>query len=45
MKGEKHVYSGNWKLKVEGAMANVTPDAVKAAMHEKAAAPKSEKVA
>lgn len=39
MKGEKHVYAGNMKLKAEGAMANVTPDAVKAAMHEKMAKP------
>jgi short-subunit dehydrogenase len=45
MKGEKHVYSGNWKLKMEGAVASVTPDAVKSAMHEKAATPKNEKVA
>lgn len=41
MKGEKHVYAGNMKLKVEGAAANLTPDAVKASMHEKMARPKS----
>jgi len=44
MKGEKHVYTG-WKTKVEVATANITPDAVKAAMHEKMAKPKDEKVA
>ncbi|HEY4008721.1 MAG TPA: SDR family NAD(P)-dependent oxidoreductase [Acidobacteriaceae bacterium] len=43
MKGEKHVYSASWKTKMEGAMANVTPDAVKASMHEKAAKPLNEK--
>lgn len=41
MKGEKHVYTG-WKTKVEGAAANITPDAVKSAMHEKMAKPKAE---
>ncbi len=44
MKGEKHVYTG-WKTKLEGATANVTPDALKASMHEKMAKPKDEKVA
>lgn len=44
MKGEKHVYTG-WKTKMEGAAANLTPDAVKASMHEKMAKPKDEKVA
>jgi hypothetical protein len=39
MKGEKHVYSASWKTKLEGATANITPDAVKAAMHEKMAKP------
>lgn len=43
MKGEKHVYSASWKTKMEGAMANVTPDAVKASMHEKQARPLNEK--
>jgi short-subunit dehydrogenase len=44
MKGEKHVYTG-WKTKVEGATSAVIPDAVKAAMHDKMAKPKDEKVA
>lgn len=44
MKGEKHVYTG-WKTKLEGATSNVTPDALKASMHEKMAKPKDEKVA
>lgn len=39
MKGKKHVYAADLKTKVEGAMANITPDAVKAAMHEKMAKP------
>ncbi|MDP9040316.1 MAG: SDR family NAD(P)-dependent oxidoreductase [Acidobacteriota bacterium] len=39
MKGEKHVYSASWTTKLEGATANITPDAVKAAMHEKMARP------
>lgn len=39
MKGEKHVYAADLKTKIEGAMANFTPDAVKAAMHEKMAKP------
>jgi short-subunit dehydrogenase len=43
MKGEKHVYSASWKTKMEGAMANVVPDAAKASMHEKAARPLNEK--
>jgi uncharacterized protein len=43
MKGEKHVYSASWKTKLEGAMANVTPDAVKASMHEKMARPLNER--
>jgi short-subunit dehydrogenase len=43
MKGEKHVYAASWKVKMEGAMANVTPDAVKASMHEKQAKPLNEK--
>ncbi|HEX4488519.1 MAG TPA: SDR family NAD(P)-dependent oxidoreductase, partial [Terriglobales bacterium] len=37
MSGEKHVYSGNWKVKMEGSTANITPDSVQAAMHEKMA--------
>ena len=43
MKGEKHVYSASWKTKMEGATSNVTPDALQAAMHEKAARPLNEK--
>jgi short-subunit dehydrogenase len=43
MKGDKHVYAASWKVKMEGAMANVTPDAVKASMHEKQAKPLNEK--
>lgn len=34
MKGEKHVYAASWKTKLEGAVMNFVPDAVKAAMHE-----------
>ena len=45
MKGEKHVYAGNWKLKVEGATAGMTPDALKASMHEKMTRPLGEKKA
>jgi short-subunit dehydrogenase len=43
MKGEKHVYAGNAKLKVEGATANLQPDALQASMHEKMARPLGEK--
>lgn len=43
MAGEKHIYAGNMKLKAEGAVANVVPDSVKAAMHEKMAKPLDEK--
>ncbi len=39
MKGEKHVYSASFNTKVQGAVANVVPDAVKAAMHEKMTKP------
>ena len=45
MKGEQHIYAGNTKLKLEGATANIMPDSVQAAMHEKMARPKDEKVA
>lgn len=45
MSGEQHVYAGNAKLKLEGATANITPDSVQAAMHEKMARPKDEKAA
>jgi short-subunit dehydrogenase len=39
MKGEKHVYTASFKTKLEGAVANFVPDAVKASMHEKMAQP------
>jgi short-subunit dehydrogenase len=39
MKGEKHVYAASMKTKLEGAVANFVPDAVKASMHEKMAKP------
>ncbi len=39
MKGEKHVYAASFKTKFQGAVANLVPDAVKAAMHEKSAKP------
>ncbi len=42
MRGEKHVYSASTKVKVEGATANLIPDSVKAAMHEKMSRPKDE---
>jgi uncharacterized protein len=41
--GKDHVYAASFKTKLEGALANVTPGSVKAAMHEKMAKPKSEK--
>jgi short-subunit dehydrogenase len=37
--GEDHVYSASMKTKLEGSLANVTPGAVKGAMHEKMAKP------
>lgn len=40
MKGEKHVYAASLKTKLEGALANLIPDSVKAAVHEKIAKPK-----
>ncbi len=43
MKGEKHVYAASLKTKIEGAMANLTPDFVKAKMHDNMAKPLSEK--
>lgn len=43
MNGDKHVYSASLKTKIEGAMANLTPDAVKASMHKKMAKPLNEK--
>jgi short-subunit dehydrogenase len=41
--GKDHVYAASFKTKVEGALANVIPGDVKAAMHEKMAKPNSEK--
>ena len=41
MKGEEHVYAGNWKVVAQGSMAKFTPDSAIAAMHEKMAKPKS----
>ncbi len=41
MAGKDHVYAASTKTKVEGMLANVTPGAVKAAMHEKMARPKA----
>jgi short-subunit dehydrogenase len=37
--GKEHVYAASFKTKTEGAVANLVPDAVKAAMHEKMAKP------
>ncbi len=39
MKGEKHVYAASLSVKFQGAVANLVPDAVKAAMHERMAKP------
>ncbi len=41
--GKDHVYAASLKTKIEGMLANVTPGAVKGAMHEKMAAPLGEK--
>ena len=43
MKGEKHVYAASLKTKIEGAVANLVPDALKAKMHDDMAKPLSEK--
>jgi short-subunit dehydrogenase len=45
MNGDKHVYSASMNVKIEGAVANFTPDAVKASMHDKAARPLDERKA
>lgn len=45
MKGEKHVYAASMKTKTEGALANLIPDKVKAAMHEKQAKPLDDEAA
>ena len=37
--GDDHVYAASLKTKIEGMLANATPGAVKAAMHEKMAKP------
>jgi short-subunit dehydrogenase len=42
MKGEKHVYAASFQTKLQGAVANLVPDAVKASMHEKMAKPVNE---
>jgi short-subunit dehydrogenase len=39
--GKDHVYAASLKTKIEGMLANVTPGAVKGAMHEKMAKPKT----
>jgi short-subunit dehydrogenase len=39
--GKDHVYAASVKTKVEGMLANLTPGAVKGAMHEKMARPKT----
>ena len=39
MNGDKHVYAASLTTKIEGAVANFVPDAVKAAMHEKMSKP------
>lgn len=39
--GKDHVYAASMKTKLEGMVANVTPGAVKGAMHEKMARPKA----
>lgn len=39
MGGEAHVYTANWKTKVEGAVLGMVPDAAVAKMHEKMTEP------
>ncbi len=34
-KGEEHVYAADWMTKLEGAVVNLTPNSVQAAMQEK----------
>jgi predicted acyltransferase len=41
--GKDHVYSASAKTKLEGMLSNVTPGAVKGAMHEKMAKPIQDK--
>jgi short-subunit dehydrogenase len=42
MKGEKHVYAASLMTKIEGAVANLVPDALKSSMHEKMSKPLDE---
>ena len=42
MKGEKHVYAASLKTKIEGAVANLIPDALKSSMHEEMSKPLGE---
>jgi hypothetical protein len=39
--GKDHVYAASLKTKIEGMVANAIPGAVKGAMHEKMAKPKT----
>jgi uncharacterized protein len=39
--GKDHVYAASLKTKVEGMMANAIPGAMKGAMHEREAKPKT----
>ncbi len=41
MDGDDHIYAGNWKVKAEGTLSTVTPDAAMASMHKKMASKKS----
>jgi short-subunit dehydrogenase len=43
--GKDHVYASSMKVKMEGAVANLTPGSVKGAMHEKQARPIDERKA
>jgi short-subunit dehydrogenase len=42
MKGEKHVYAASLMTKIQGAVANLVPDALKSSMHDKMAKPLDE---
>ncbi|WP_263383561.1 SDR family oxidoreductase [Granulicella arctica] len=42
IKGEKHVYAASLMTKIEGAVANLVPDALKSSMHEKMSKPLGE---
>lgn len=39
--GKDHVYAASLETKIEGMLANVTPGAVKGAIHEKMSRPKT----